>query len=250
MARRRSWPLRLPWLASSNCEASRRTATVSSTCWPVSRRKLCKKPPVGPRANCWRARHFPLGSSTRPPSPPAAASSFSIWFSKVFSCWSAFFDHFWINFCVPGVPVPSYESIYGFHVGGGGKNNNVGPAPANCDLPLWLAVQSAILCVNSKLRTPLGKAQDTFLTVEDAREILTFCFCLTDLSRRSLEEDLLVEEKVYDTINLGRRIDVLWPSPTIRNRGRKFYWKSWLPEVGMEGLVNSATGCFINFLFC
>ena len=104
-------------------------------------------------------------------------------------------------------------------MGGGGKNNNVGPAPANCDLPLWLAVQSAILCVNSKLRTPLGKAQDTFLTVEDAREILTFCFCLTDLSRRSLEEDLLVEEKVYDTINLGRHIDVLWPSPTIRNRG-------------------------------
>ncbi|XP_057368730.2 pecanex-like protein 1 [Daphnia carinata] len=43
--------------------------------------------------------------------------------------------------------------------------------------------------------------------------------------------------QVYDTINLGRRIDVLWPSPTIRNQGGKSYWKSWLPEAGMEGLV-------------
>lgn len=43
--------------------------------------------------------------------------------------------------------------------------------------------------------------------------------------------------QVYDTINLGRRIDVLWPSQTIRNQGGKSYWKSWLPEEGMEGVV-------------
>ncbi len=62
-----------------------------------------------------------------------------------------------------GVPVPSYETIYSFYMGGC-KNNSA--TPANCDLPLWLAVQSAILCVNSKLRTPLGKAQDTFIAIE------------------------------------------------------------------------------------
>ena len=38
--------------------------------------------------------------------------------------------------------------------------------PPKCDLALWLAVQSALLCVNSKLRSPLGKPQDTFLAIE------------------------------------------------------------------------------------
>lgn len=48
---------------------------------------------------------------------------------------------------------------------------------------------------------------------------------------------ILDPNQVYDTINLGRRIDVLWPSQTIRNKGGKSYWKSWLPEIGMEGMV-------------
>ncbi|EFX69271.1 hypothetical protein DAPPUDRAFT_228726, partial [Daphnia pulex] len=64
-----------------------------------------------------------------------------------------------------GVPVASFESMYSFYMGGCKSNS---AQPANCDLPLWLAVQSALLCVNSKLRTPLGKAQDTFLAIEDA----------------------------------------------------------------------------------
>lgn len=62
-----------------------------------------------------------------------------------------------------GVPVASFESIYSFYMGGCKSNSG---QPVNCDLPLWLAVQSALLCVNSKLRTPLGKAQDTFLAIE------------------------------------------------------------------------------------
>ena len=47
--------------------------------------------------------------------------------------------------------------------------------------------------------------------------------------------------QVYDTINLGRRIDVLWPSQTMRNRGGKSFWKTWLPESGMHGLVRHLT---------
>lgn len=42
---------------------------------------------------------------------------------------------------------------------------------------------------------------------------------------------------MYDTINLGRRIDVVWPNPTMRSKGGKSFWKNWLPEAGMEGLV-------------
>jgi len=43
--------------------------------------------------------------------------------------------------------------------------------------------------------------------------------------------------QVYDTINLGRRIDVLWPSELMREHGGKSYWKDWNPVEGMEGIV-------------
>ena len=58
----------------------------------------------------------------------------------------------------------SFESIYSFHMGSL-KASGADP-PASCDLPYWLAVQTALLCVNSKLRSPLGKPQDTFLSIE------------------------------------------------------------------------------------
>ncbi|XP_013392762.1 pecanex-like protein 1 [Lingula anatina] len=43
--------------------------------------------------------------------------------------------------------------------------------------------------------------------------------------------------QVYDTINLGRRIDVQWPSDEWRQNGGKNGWKSWFPDKGMEGTV-------------
>lgn len=43
--------------------------------------------------------------------------------------------------------------------------------------------------------------------------------------------------QVYDSINLGRRIDVQWPSELMRERGGRSYWKEWNPVEGMEGAV-------------
>ena len=43
--------------------------------------------------------------------------------------------------------------------------------------------------------------------------------------------------QVYDTINLGRRIDVQWPSELMREHGGRSYWKDWNPIEGMEGTV-------------
>lgn len=43
--------------------------------------------------------------------------------------------------------------------------------------------------------------------------------------------------QVHDALNLGRRIDVLWPDEKMRARGGRTFWKDWLPEVGMEGQV-------------
>ncbi|XP_013136139.1 PREDICTED: pecanex-like protein 1 [Papilio polytes] len=49
---------------------------------------------------------------------------------------------------------------------------------------------------------------------------------------------LLVEPLgVYDCINLGRRIDVQWPSEAQRERGGRNFWGSWVPLAGMDGLV-------------
>ena len=43
--------------------------------------------------------------------------------------------------------------------------------------------------------------------------------------------------QVYDNINLGRRIDPLWPDELWRSRGGRNSWKDWLPEEDMEGTV-------------
>ncbi|XP_068683309.1 pecanex-like protein 1 isoform X4 [Montipora foliosa] len=43
--------------------------------------------------------------------------------------------------------------------------------------------------------------------------------------------------QVYDAINLGRRIDVQWPSEIMREHGGRSYWKDWNPAEGMEGVV-------------
>lgn len=44
--------------------------------------------------------------------------------------------------------------------------------------------------------------------------------------------------QVYDNINLGRRIDPMWPDEAWRARGGRNNWKDWLPEKDMEGTVS------------
>ncbi|CAH2090090.1 unnamed protein product [Euphydryas editha] len=67
----------------------------------------------------------------------------------------------------------------------------------------------------------------------------------SDSGRSELKANISVGSKVliveplgvYDCINLGRRIDVLWPSEYQRERGGRNYWGSWVPMAGMDGLV-------------
>ncbi|CAF0823891.1 unnamed protein product [Adineta ricciae] len=42
---------------------------------------------------------------------------------------------------------------------------------------------------------------------------------------------------IYDSINLGRRIDVIWPNEQMRLNGGRNVWSGWTPTVGMTGLV-------------
>ncbi|KAL1138408.1 hypothetical protein AAG570_008472 [Ranatra chinensis] len=43
--------------------------------------------------------------------------------------------------------------------------------------------------------------------------------------------------QVYDCINLGRRIDVVWPDERMRGQGGRSQWGDWVPLPGMEGQV-------------
>ncbi|XP_014242647.1 pecanex-like protein 1 isoform X3 [Cimex lectularius] len=43
--------------------------------------------------------------------------------------------------------------------------------------------------------------------------------------------------QVYDCINLGRRIDVIWPDEKMRAQGGRSQWGDWVPLPGMEGQV-------------
>jgi len=58
--------------------------------------------------------------------------------------------------------------------------------------------------------------------------------------RSSSLQRVVIEDanQVYDGLNLGRRIDVVWPDEAMRSRGGRSYWKHWVPEDGMEGIVS------------
>ena len=43
--------------------------------------------------------------------------------------------------------------------------------------------------------------------------------------------------QVFDSINLGRRIDVQWPNEDWRQNGGRNRWNGWMPEKGMEGTI-------------
>ena len=45
--------------------------------------------------------------------------------------------------------------------------------------------------------------------------------------------------QVYDNINLGRKIDPIWPNEEWRMKGGRNSWKHWLPEKDMEGMVSN-----------
>jgi hypothetical protein len=54
--------------------------------------------------------------------------------------------------------------------------------------------------------------------------------------------------QVYDAINLGRRIDVIWPDERMRARGGRSHWHDWWPERGMEGQVSTKYSRLLKFV--
>lgn len=78
---------------------------------------------------------------------------------------------------------------------------------ALCDnrpLVLWSQWESAQLCIANKLRTPLGKPQDTFMSIEGAIKILARVFTTIDETHRSFDNIMeLIEEQKRIRFLLG-----------------------------------------------
>lgn len=53
----------------------------------------------------------------------------------------------------------------------------------------------------------------------------------------ALIDERSVYFQIYDCLDLGRRIDVIWPNEKMRLNGGRSSWKDWSPKEGMVGFV-------------
>lgn len=57
--------------------------------------------------------------------------------------------------------------------------------------------------------------------------------------RISLNRKVIIVDagEIYDCLDLGRRIDVVWPNEAMRSSGGRSSWKDWTPQEGMVGFI-------------
>lgn len=57
--------------------------------------------------------------------------------------------------------------------------------------------------------------------------------------RISLNRKVIIVDagEIYDCLDLGRRIDVVWPNEEMRATGGRSSWKEWTPQEGMVGFI-------------
>ncbi|KAH9509316.1 Pecanex-like protein 1, partial [Bulinus truncatus] len=133
-----------------------------------------------------------------------------------------------------------------------------GSASFELDLPYTVSHQMAAATIGSTPRLTintqqmdiplqtLGNRGSLISTASSASKVNTLASLanLTSLNNESSLKDCLPHRVrimdpslIYDTTNLGRRIDLLWPNEEWRLAGGKSGWKDWTPKKGMEGTI-------------
>ncbi|CAF1038558.1 unnamed protein product [Rotaria sp. Silwood1] len=89
--------------------------------------------------------------------------------------------------------------------------------------------------MNSSLSTTIYSNKDlcTSSNTQINKSMITY-----STNGNSNEKVIIIDTTaIYDSINLGRRIDVIWPNEQMRLNGGRNVWSGWMPSVGMTGLV-------------
>ncbi|CAF3476500.1 unnamed protein product [Rotaria sordida] len=89
--------------------------------------------------------------------------------------------------------------------------------------------------MNSSISTTIYSNKDlcTSSNTQINKSIVTY-----STNGNSNEKVIIIDTTaIYDSINLGRRIDVIWPNEQMRLNGGRNVWSGWMPSVGMTGLV-------------
>lgn len=72
------------------------------------------------------------------------------------------------------------------------------------------------------------------LTEEQIHQLSTFPPPRIAINRKVIIVD---KGEIFDCLDLGRRIDVDWPSESMRSSGGQSSWKDWTPQEGMVGFI-------------
>jgi len=95
--------------------------------------------------------------------------------------------------------------------------------------------RKGVSTINSSTSTTINSNKDlcTNSNTQINKAIVTY-----STNGNSNEKVVIIDTTaIYDSINLGRRIDVIWPNEQMRLNGGRNVWSGWMPSVGMTGLV-------------
>lgn len=130
-----------------------------------------------------------------------------------------------------------------------------GSASFDLDLPYTVSHQLAASTIGSSTHRltvtnpqmdiplqPLGNRGSLISTASSASKVNTLASLanlINDYNIKDLPHRVRIIDPslVYDSINLGRRVDVQWPQEDWRAFGGRNGWKDWTPKKGMEGTL-------------
>ncbi|RUS71347.1 hypothetical protein EGW08_020890, partial [Elysia chlorotica] len=127
--------------------------------------------------------------------------------------------------------------------------STIGESIKNCSIMLFCCLSSSthrLTVTNQQIdipMQPLGNRGSLISTASSASKVNTLASLANLINDYNIKDNLphrvriMDPSLVYDSINLGRRVDVQWPHEDWRVVGGRNGWKDWTPKKGMEGTL-------------